>query len=239
MKTAIVVEDEYLACEELKYLIRKYSDLNIIAEFSDGLQALEFLQSTQVDVAFLDINIPSINGMILAKSLYNSKSQPAIIFTTAYKEHAAEAFEIEAFDYLLKPYTEDRVEKTLNKLTTELADSDAPSLASDSSVNLYQGSRIRVIEVNDILFASANGKITDIETLHGAFTSPMMLSEFVEKVDNAKFFKAHRSYWVNLEKIEEITPWHSGTYRLKCKGVATQIPVSRSNIKEFRERMGL
>lgn len=136
MKTAILVEDEYLAAEELKYLIQKYSDLELVAEFDDGLNALEYLQTAKIDVAFLDINVPSINGMLLAKSLYNSKSQPKIIFTTAYKEHAAEAFEIEAFDYLLKPYTEERVQKTLQKLNEKLV--PTPTVATSSSVNLYQ-----------------------------------------------------------------------------------------------------
>ncbi|GAM77893.1 hypothetical response regulatory protein ypdB [Vibrio ishigakensis] len=233
MKTAILVEDEYLAAEELKYLIQKYSDLELVAEFDDGLNALEYLQTAKIDVAFLDINVPSINGMLLAKSLYNSKSQPKIIFTTAYKEHAAEAFEIEAFDYLLKPYTEERVQKTLQKLNEKLV--PTPTVATSSSVNLYQGSRIRVVDVNDIIFAEASGKLTEVITEYGEFTAPLMLSEFVEKHQCSGFFKAHRSYWINLNKIDEITPWHSGTYRITLKGSNKQIPVSRSNIKAFRD----
>ncbi|MCY9852545.1 LytR/AlgR family response regulator transcription factor [Vibrio mediterranei] len=237
MKTAILVEDEYLASEELKYLIHKYSDLELVGEFDDGLKAFEYLQSAQVDVAFLDINVPSINGMLLAKSLYNSKSQPKIIFTTAYREHAAEAFEIEAFDYLLKPYTEERVQKTLQKLSQKLPLTN--NQLSGNSITLYQGSRIRVIEKSDIIFAEADGKITQVLTTHGIFSSPVMFSEFVEKNKTTRFFKAHRSFWVNLDKIEEITPWHSGTYRIKLRGSDKQIPVSRSNIKAFRDSIGL
>ncbi|WP_315972406.1 LytR/AlgR family response regulator transcription factor [Vibrio gallicus] len=245
MTTAILVEDEYLAREELKYLINKYSSIEIVAEFDDGLQALEYLQDAEIDIAFLDINLPSVNGMLLAKSLYNSKCPPKIIFTTAYREHAAEAFEIEAFDYILKPFSEVRVQKTLEKLTQQQVETScAPELTPSNSdvkesLNLYQNNRIRIMPVTDIILACANGKITDVETIHGLFTSPMMLSDFVEQTNNPRFFRAHRSYWINLDKIEEIIPWASSTYRIKLNRSDTLVPVSRSNIKPFRELMGL
>lgn len=241
MTKAILVEDEYLAREELKYLISKYSTIEIIAEFDDGLKALEYIQGQEVDIAFLDINVPSINGMLLAKSLYNSKCPPKIIFTTAYREHAAEAFDIEAFDYILKPYSEVRVQKTLQKIELQSTTLPTNQSASDPkiNINLYQNNRIRITPVTDIVIASANGKITEVETQHGLFTSPMMLSDFVNQVDNSGFFRAHRSYWINLSKIVEIIPWASSTYRIKLKGTDTLVPVSRSNIKPFRDLMGL
>ena len=236
MKSAILVEDEYLAAEELKYLIEKLSELNIVATFDNGLDALEYIQTNQFDVAFLDINIPSINGMLLAKSLQNFKLSPEILFTTAYKEHAAEAFEIEAFDYLLKPYSEERVKKCLKRLTNKL---NGSLNTSPASITLYQDARIRLVDIRDIIYAEANGKTTTIHTTHGIFTAPIMLSEFIEKNSTPQFFKAHRSYWVNLDKVEEITPWHSSTYRIKLLGSDKLVPVSRSNIKTFRDRIGL
>ncbi|CAM3124532.1 LytR/AlgR family response regulator transcription factor [Vibrio rarus] len=236
--TAILVEDEYLAREELKYLIGKYSDIEIKAEFGDGLEALQYLQLHTVDVAFLDINLPSINGMVLAKSLYNFKTPPKLIFTTAYKEHAADAFEIEAFDYILKPFTENRVKKSLDKLGVDSLTESGP-ITNKESLNLYLGDRIRMVDVSDIIFAAANGKTTDVQTIHGLFTSPLMLSDLIEKYEQGNFFKAHRSYWVNLDKIEEIIPWASATYRLKMHNSDTLIPVSRSNIKAFRQRLAL
>ncbi|MDN3702461.1 LytR/AlgR family response regulator transcription factor [Vibrio artabrorum] len=245
MTTAILVEDEYLAREELKYLIHKYSTIEIVAEFDDGLKALEYIQGTEIDIAFLDINIPSVNGMLLAKSLYNSKCPPKIIFTTAYREHAAEAFDIEAFDYILKPFSELRVQKTLEKIEYQRAlsstkqDSYHAHRDPKASVNLYQNNRIRITPVAEIIVASANGKITEVVTQRGLFTSPMMLSDFVNQVDNVHFFRVHRSYWINLNQIEEIIPWASSTYRIKLNGTDTLIPVSRSNIKPFRDLMGL
>ncbi|MFA0520790.1 LytTR family DNA-binding domain-containing protein, partial [Vibrio sp. 10N.222.55.E8] len=87
----------------------------------------------------------------------------------------------------------------------------------------------------EIIVASANGKITEVVTQRGLFTSPMMLSDFVNQVDNVHFFRVHRSYWINLNQIEEIIPWASSTYRIKLNGTDTLIPVSRSNIKPFRD----
>ena len=101
---AIVVDDEFLAREELKYFINNFSNIEIAAEFEDGIEVLKYIQNNEVDVIFLDINIPSLDGVLLAKSISKFTKKPFIVFITAYKEHAADAFEIEAFDYILKPY---------------------------------------------------------------------------------------------------------------------------------------
>ncbi|NGZ74015.1 LytR/AlgR family response regulator transcription factor [Saccharibacillus alkalitolerans] len=117
----IIVEDEFLAMEELDYLIGKNSSVEIVGKFEDGIDVLKFLQGSDVDVIFLDINIPSLDGVLLAKSISKFARRPYIVFTTAYKEHAAEAFEIEAFDYILKPYHEPRIAAMLHKLEAAFA----------------------------------------------------------------------------------------------------------------------
>lgn len=113
---AIIVEDEFLAQEELSYLINQHSNITIGATFDDGLDVLKYLQNHQVDAIFLDINIPSLDGVLLAQNISKFTHKPYIIFITAYKEHAVEAFEIEAFDYILKPYHESRIVTMLQKL---------------------------------------------------------------------------------------------------------------------------
>ncbi|PQP82245.1 DNA-binding response regulator [Paenibacillus sp. PCH8] len=113
---ALIVEDEILASEELNYLIQEHSQIEVVDRLEDGLDVLKFLQEQEVDVIFLDINIPSLNGMMLAHHIGKFASKPYIVFTTAYKEHAAEAFELEAFDYILKPYDEKRIAAMLHKL---------------------------------------------------------------------------------------------------------------------------
>ena len=112
---AIIVEDEFPAREELKYFIKNFSKIEILNEFDNGVEVLKFIQANIVDVIFLDINIPLLDGMLLARTINNFKFKPKIVFITAYKEHAVDAFELEAFDYILKPYSDDRIISMLNK----------------------------------------------------------------------------------------------------------------------------
>lgn len=113
---AIIVEDEFPAREELKYFIKNFSNIEILNEFDNGVEVLKFIQENVVDVIFLDINIPLLDGMLLARTISNFKFKPKVVFITAYKEHAVDAFELEAFDYILKPYSDDRIISMLNKL---------------------------------------------------------------------------------------------------------------------------
>ena len=113
---AIIVEDEFPAREELKYFIKNFSKIEILNEFDNGVEVLKFIQENTVDVIFLDINIPLLDGMLLARTITNFKVKPKIVFITAYKEHAVDAFELEAFDYILKPYSDERIIHMLNKL---------------------------------------------------------------------------------------------------------------------------
>ena len=113
---AIIVEDEFLAQQELSWMIKQHSAIEIVACFDDGLDVLKFLQHHEVDVIFLDINIPSLDGVLLAQNISKFAHRPQIVFITAWKEHAVEAFELEAFDYILKPYHESRIVSMLHKL---------------------------------------------------------------------------------------------------------------------------
>lgn len=240
---AIIVEDEPLAMEELLYIIQKHSQLQVVATFEDGLDAFKYLQQQQVDVAFLDINVPSIDGMLLARNIHQFAKKPYIVFTTAHKDFAAEAFEIEAFDYILKPFNESRIQGVLQKLeaTTEAATA-APAttaISRSNTVNLYKGERICVTDTSTIYYVEAAEKQTKVFTADDEFLVPMTISEFIEKLPPEQFFRCHRSYCINLTKVQEITPWYNSTYLVKLQGIEEQLPVSRSRIREFRELMGL
>ncbi len=241
MLKALIVEDEYLAQEELIYLIKTYSDIDIVGVFDDGVEAFKFLQTNQVDVVFLDINIPSIDGMLLARNIHQFSQKPHIVFTTAYKEFAVDAFELEAFDYLLKPLNEDRMKKLLRKLETLSVSTEPAKEINDqpNTINVQHDNRIRVMPVVDICYAEADEKNTRIFTHDGEFSVPYTISELVEKLPEEHFFRTHRSFCVNLNCIEEITPWVNSTYLLKLHHLDKQVPVSRSNLKTFREKMHL
>ncbi|ATM94994.1 putative two-component system response-regulator [Yersinia frederiksenii] len=244
---AIIVEDEFLAQEELSYLIRQHSGITIEATFEDGLDVLKYLQNHQVDAIFLDINIPSLDGVLLAQNISKFTHKPYIIFITAYKEHAVEAFEIEAFDYILKPYHESRIVTMLQKLEAlhkrDRQDKDQISSPSQRSaahtINLMKDERIIVTDINDIYYAAAQEKVTLVYTRREEFIMPMNITEFCNRLPDEYFFRCHRSYCVNLAKIREIVPWFNNTYILRLSELDFEVPVSRSKIKEFRQLMRL
>lgn len=240
---AIIVEDEIPAKEELEYLVQTHSNIEVVASFEDGLDVLKFLQEEEVDAIFLDINIPSLDGMLLAGSISKFAKKPYIVFTTAYKEHAAQAFELEAFDYILKPYEERRIAAMLAKLEAAFKQAgqaqEEASQDSNRRINLRKNENIIVTDVNDIYYAEANEKMTLIYTNADEYSMPMSISEFHDKLPQDIFFRCHRSYSVNLSKIHEIVPWFNNTYVLRLKGLEAEIPVSRSKAKVFRQIMHL
>lgn len=240
---AIIVEDEFLAQEELKYLINAHSGIELAGCFDDGLDVLKYLQGNPVDAIFLDINIPSLDGVLLAQNLSKFAHRPYIVFITAYKEHAAEAFEIEAFDYILKPYHEARIVTMLQKLEAHhrrdrqpVGDHPSPARSSHS-INLIKDERIIVTDINEIYYAAAQEKVTQVFTRREVFTMPMNITEFCSRLPEEFFFRCHRSYCVNLGKIREIVPWFNNTYILRLSDLPFEVPVSRSKVKAFRQLM--
>lgn len=256
---AIIVEDEIPAREELEYLIEAHSEIKVTDCIEDGLDVLKFLQENETDAIFLDINIPSLDGMLLASNISKFAKKPYIIFTTAYKEHAAQAFELEAFDYILKPYDEKRISAMLSKLEAaykrdqlETIDQDKEIIVNHplsmnemeglgvaSRINLRKNDKIIVTDVSDIYYAVASEKVTIVYTLDEKFTMPMSISEFHSQLPQALFFRCHRSYSVNLSKIHEIVPWFNQTYLLRLTDLDAEVPVSRSKVKMFRQIMRL
>ena len=218
MLKAIIVEDEYLAREELEYLVKSHSEIDIVASFEDGLEAFKYLQDHEVDVVFLDIQIPSIDGLLLAKNLHKSTHPPHVVFVTAYKEFAVEAFELEAFDYILKPYNEPRIISLLQKIEQVGRQAPKPQheAASNTSrtVNLVKGERIIVTPCEQIYYAEADEKLTYVYTRTDRYVMQMTISEFVSRLPAEGFFRCHRSYCVNINKIREIVPWFNSTYQI-------------------------
>ncbi|MBW4085495.1 LytTR family DNA-binding domain-containing protein [Paenibacillus sp. S150] len=240
---AIIVEDEVLARSELAFLIGAHSAIRIDAEFEDGLDALKYLQTEEVDVIFLDINIPSIDGVLLAQNISRFSVKPYIVFITAYKEHAAEAFEIEAFDYILKPYSETRIKAMLSKMEGAFAArgrrGEGEHVKVSGKVNLWKNEKIIVVDANEIYYASAQEKTTDVVTKEETYSMALSISEFHSRLPQDRFFRCHRSYLVNLSKIKEIIPWFNNTYLLRLHDLGFEVPVSRSKGKEFRQIMRL
>ncbi|HEY2454236.1 MAG TPA: LytTR family DNA-binding domain-containing protein [Scandinavium sp.] len=241
----IIVEDEVLAQQELTWLVKEHSQMEIVGTFDDGLDVLKFLQHNRVDAIFLDINIPSLDGVLLAQNIHQFAHKPFIVFITAWKEHAVEAFELEAFDYILKPYQESRIVTMLQKLEnawqqqTGSANSAASPQRENDTINLIRDEKIFVTSIHDIYYAEAHEKMTFVYTKRESWVMPMNITEFCSKLPAAHFFRCHRSYCVNLNKIREIEPWFNNTYILRLRDLDFQVPVSRSKVKAFRQLMHL
>lgn len=243
---AIIVEDEFLAQQELSWMIKQHSAIDIVACFDDGLDVLKFLQHSEVDVIFLDINIPSLDGVLLAQNISKFAHKPQIVFITAWKEHAVQAFELEAFDYILKPYHESRIVSMLHKLEAHFQQQRQPAAPEAfaprpvaQTVNLIKDERIIVTDINEIYYLEAHEKLTFVYTRREEYVMSMAISEFCSRLPESQFFRCHRSYCVNLNKIREIEPWFNNTYILRLRDLDFQVPVSRSKVKTFRQLMRL
>ncbi|MEW7311807.1 LytTR family DNA-binding domain-containing protein [Buttiauxella gaviniae] len=240
----IIVEDEVLAQQELNWLIKEHSQMEVVGTFDDGMDVLKYLQHHEVDAIFLDINIPSLDGVLLAQNISKFAHKPFIVFITAWKEHAVEAFELEAFDYILKPYQESRIIGMLQKLEAAHQQQNVPASGNTTNrealtINLVKDERIIVTDINDIYYAEAHEKMTFVYTRREAYVMSMNITEFCNRLPESHFFRCHRSYCVNLSKIREIEPWFNNTYILRLRDLDFQVPVSRSKVKEFRQLMRL
>lgn len=242
----IIVEDEFPAREELKYFVNNYSKIKIIAEFDNGVEVLKFIQENTIDVIFLDINIPMLDGMLLARTINNFSTKPKIVFITAYKEHAVDAFELEAFDYILKPYSEERIVSMLKKLENskpilkESKEKNTKRIAEESNldkVSLWKNDKLIVVKMDEIYYCEADERETIVFTKDDKYIVKNSITEFEKNLSSEKFFKTHRSFIVNTSKIKEIIPWFNNTYKLKLNDINVEVPVSRSKIKDFRKLM--
>ena len=236
MINCIIVEDELPAREELKYFLNEEKEIKLIAEFDNPLDTLNFLENNTADVIFLDINMPDMNGISLGKIITKMYPDMKIVFITAYKDYAVDAFEIKAFDYLLKPYSESRIKNLLkslinikNEKTILIKNNNLKKITVNIDERLY------VISLNDIDYIEASEKETLIFSNQKKYVSRIKISKWEEMLKGNNFYRCHRSFIVNLDKITEIEQWFNSSWILKIKNYTTAIPVSRNNIKELKE----
>ncbi len=228
----IIVDDEAPSRAELKYFVEKSSKMVLEHEFDNAIDALSYVEDHGVDCVFLDVNMPKLDGIGLAKIINRMKDQPLIVFVTAHKDFAIEAFEVEAFDYLLKPFSEERILKTIKKL--EAMDKQSHTL---DKLTVWKNEVMQVLKCDDILFCQACERSTRIYTIKEQFVVNMTISEFSKRLSSEIFFRSHRSYLINLNQIYEIVPWFNNTYVLKFEGRDEEVPVSRGHMKLFKQVM--
>lgn len=240
----MIVEDERLARDELAYLLRQEKEVVLCPDAKSGEELLSLQEMYQPDVIFLDIQMPGLSGIEVARQLQKKGEVPLIVFTTAYYQHAVEAFDLEAVDYLLKPYDENRFKKAmtrvrrhLNSRSTsgkKLSQGGESTSFTSSKLLIENGEKVVVLSPEMICYAARSQRIIEIYTENDRIESKMTLLELESKLQGYPFFRSHRSYLVNLEYIQEITPWFNGAYNLILKDKQrSKIPVSRSAAKRL------
>lgn len=252
--SCILIDDEELALEELHFLLDSVSGIGVVGQGRNGVEAIRLVKELEPDLMFLDIQMPGLNGFQVVHQLVKEEVLPQVIFVTAYDQYAVRAFEVNAVDYILKPVEKSRLEKAIQRARKQI-ESNVP--ADDRIKNLLKQfipatprkskllvtdrKRHLMVDADDIVFASVSDGSVQVSTrdLNGE-THYRTLEELQANLDPQIFWRVHRSFLVNINRIKEVVPWFNRTLQLKMADPAeTEIPVSRSNSRKLKEYLKL
>jgi two-component system response regulator LytT len=245
--TTVVIDDEQLACDELSFLLADFPDVEVIATGSNGLQGMELIQKLEPDIVFLDVHMPGLDGVGMVRRLRErGVDSPHFIFVTAYDQYAVEAFRLEAMDYLLKPVEKGRLAETIDRARRAVQEkrSPEPLPAAKPSTSpprtkllVRAGSRNFIVDANDVIYATIdNGLITLVTTNFDGQSNYRTIEDLQANLDRDLFWRVHRSYLVNINRIKEVVPWFKSSYQLRMDDKKhTEIPVSRVQTRRLRE----
>ena len=244
MLRAMIVDDEAPARSELRFLLEQTGKIGSIIEASSVRSAIEMLMEARVDVVFLDISMPGASGLQLAEALYKLKNPPAIVFVTAYSDHAVEAFDVDAVDYLMKPVEEARLDRAIEKVIARAKPvaTAEPTSAKPTNIEripVEKGGRKVLIPVDQIRFIMAKDDYSCIFTEDDRYLSTTSLAQFESKLGEFGFFRVHRRYIVNLANVEDVKTVPSGAIQLGVNGVDERIPVSRRRVVPLKKALNL
>jgi two-component system LytT family response regulator/two-component system response regulator LytT len=239
----VLADDEAPALDELAYLLRDFPDIEVVGMARNGPEAVQMIEDLEPDLVFLDVQMPGLDGLGVIRRLKEDRApMPSVVLCTAFEQYALEAFRVEALDYLLKPVEKGRLAVTIERvrrLHAEAAEppEPAPSAAQARSKLLVRsGGRNLIVDSGELIYATiADGLITVVTTQLEGQTSYKTIDELQSDLDPAQFWRVHRSYLVNINRIKEVIPWFKSSYQLRMddrKG--TEIPVSRVQTKRLR-----
>jgi two-component system LytT family response regulator/two-component system response regulator LytT len=245
--TALIAEDEQLACDELAYLLREFPDVELIATAKNGLQALKLIQDLEPDVVFMDVQMPGLDGLgVIRKLQENNVPLPYFVLATAYEQYAIEAFRLEALDYLLKPVEKERLALSIDRarrIVAEKAKSQPAELSPlprpgshRTKLLIRNANRNLIVDANEVVYATIDdGLITVVAAGLEGQSNYRTIEELQSNLDPETFWRVHRSYLVNINRIKEVIPWFKSSYMLRMDDKKqTEIPVSRVQTKRLR-----
>jgi DNA-binding LytR/AlgR family response regulator len=242
----LIVDDESPARDRLRRMLANIEAVEIVGEAESGIQAVEMIEERNPDLVLLDIQMPDLDGFAVIEAL---EEPPPVIFVTAYDEYAIRAFEVNALDYLLKPFSQERLERAIRRAREELAEERdfparlAPLLESLAergqyttrlAVHDHRSGRIRVLDVDEVDWISTEREEVIVHAGERAYPIRRTLSELEARLDPARFFRAHRSAIVNLDRVQEVIPWFKGTHRLRLT-TGAEVDLSRRRARALRE----
>ena len=228
----LIADDERPARNELVYLIRQCLPEAEIREADSASGLMEVLEKEGFDAFFVDIDLGGANGTTLASMIRSRQPEAGIIFATAYGEYAVRAFELNATDYLLKPFDLERVRKTVERLGKKKHQEDAET--DLNKLMISTGMAFRVLDVSEILFIETENRACRIHTQEGSYFQNEPLSYYEARLREKRFFRIHKSYLVNLEYVREMILLNSSSYGIRLKGSDQILPIGRTQLREFR-----
>lgn len=255
---ALIVDDEYPARKELRYLLENFFDVEVVGEATNAQEALKLISAINYTVVFVDIQMPGMTGLELGELLRQHSGFPYVIFVTAFEEYAVKAFEVDAVDYLLKPFDQRRLSQALEKVRKLVEQNQArqrdsknhPGEQGDPSRQEYldqldrlpaekQGKTL-LISPEEIIYAYVQEDAVYIRTDQDTLLSRFSLKDLEARLDPKHFFRTHRRFIVNLTKVREIIPFFNGTYSLVLLDEgSSEVPVSRNHARRLRELLGI
>jgi two-component system, LytTR family, response regulator LytT len=277
---ALIVDDEQLARDELQYLLTSIEDVEVVAQGKNGIEAIDLVPRLEPDVVFLDVQMPGLDGFAVLRKLLEKtgpETLPQIIFATAFDKYAVRAFEVNAVDYLLKPFDRARLVQALDRVRARLqnpalqnptpvgqdlpasgarppalsreqvdalirlieqqSDTGSANGRSSSKIVVQAGTRMLLVDQKELCFAAIDEGVISVSTptVEGQ-SKCRTLEELLELLDPHIFWRAHRSYVVNINHIKEVVPWFKSSYQLRMNDRKnTEIPVSRAQTRRLRE----
>lgn len=250
--TAIVVDDEELARDELLYLLKDFPEIEVAGTANNGLEAVDLIRKLEPDLAFLDVQMPGLDGLAVVRRLRETNAElPHFIFTTAYDQYAVEAFRLEAMDYLLKPVERTRLAETMDRARRAILERqkampvEAGPLARTgpqrSKLLVRKDNRNVIVDAQDLIYATIDdGQITLVTTVAEGQSNYRTIEDLQADLDRDMFWRVHRSYLVNIHKIREVVPWFKSSFQLRMDDKKqTEVPVSRVQTKRLRELLKL
>lgn len=256
---ALIVDDEALARTDLHYMLSGMAEISAVSQCTNATEALSLLQEDVFDVIFLDIQMPGLDGLKAVKIINQSENPPKIVFVTAYDEHAVKAFELEATDYLVKPFSNRRliqaVQKVLKAINSTTISSKAvadknqsiqPAIPLNTTEQKFRkipvdkGEGLLLLNLDEVRFIAASDDKVQVQTFEEQYLCRFSMTDLENRLSSQGFLRVHRGYLVNVQHILELQPFLNGTYNLIIDDKKQSIiPVSRSRVKSLRNLIGV